>query len=251
MNSYVGQYMGKSSPEQMRELVIQYLPLVKHIVRRFAMHLPRHVDLDDLESVGTEGLMEAASRYDPTRGASFKTFSYEHIRGAILGDLRKRDIVTRGMRRKIRELERAEAELAGRLNRTPYASEAAEVLGIDESDVEAIRLARHTHSVLSLDGSDPDRDGQSLLQGLVATQTRRPEDIAIGREEVTRLADAIAKLPDTEQKVIVLYYSKGLLQRQIGQVLGVTESRVCQIHARAVKHLERSLRERAGDRSHE
>ena len=251
MNALVGQYVGRSSPEQMRQRVLRYLPLVKHIVRRFSMHLPRHVDRDDLESVGVEGLMEAASRFDPTRGASFKTFAYEHIRGAILGDLRKRDIVTRSMRKRIRELERTEAEISGRLGRAPFVGEIACELGISEDEVEEIQLARHTHSVLSLDHSGPEGGAPSLAAGLVASRTRRPEDIAARREEGRRLADAIAALPEIEQKVIVLYYSKGLLQRQIGEVLGVTESRVCQIHARAVKRLECSLRERPGGRSDE
>jgi RNA polymerase sigma factor for flagellar operon FliA len=244
MNSLVGQYVGRASPELMRERVLQYLPLVKHIVRRFAMHLPRHVDLDDLESVGVEGLMEAVRRFDPTRGASLKTFAYEHIRGAILGDLRKRDIVTRSMRRRIRELERVEAEISGRLGRMPFVGEIAAAMDLSEDEVEEIQLARHTHSVLSLDRRDPGQGGRSLVSGLVSPRTRRPDDIAAGREEVSRLADAIEELPEIEQKVIVLYYSKGLLQRQIGEVLGVTESRVCQIHARAVKRLERTLRER-------
>jgi RNA polymerase sigma factor for flagellar operon FliA len=244
MNTLVHQYVGQQTPEELRERVLQYLPLVRYVVGRVAIHLPRHVDLEDLESVGVMGLMEATNRFDPNRGTRFKTFAYEHIRGAILGELRSRDLVSRPMRQKIRSLERAEAELASRRGGPPSISDLAREMDLDEDAIEQILLARHTHSVLSLDGGTPGgANGRSLLAGLVSGKAADPQEIAARREHVKLLADALELLSEVEQKVIVLYYSKGLLQRQIGEVLGVTESRVCQIHARAIARLRKILEE--------
>jgi RNA polymerase sigma factor FliA len=243
MNALVGHYRGRSSPDKMKEEVLRYLPLVRYVVRRIGIHLPKHVELEDLESVGVIGLMEAVRRFDPSRGCSLKTFAFEHIRGAVLSELRARDVVTRPMRKKIRTLEKVESELSGLLGRPPHVAELAEELTLTDDVVESILLARHTHSLLSLDGSDPNRDGQPLMSGMVCTRTRDPQEIAAHREEIQRLADAMAELPEAEQQVLVLYYSKNLFQREIGEVLGVTESRVCQIHASAVRRLELMLKD--------
>jgi RNA polymerase sigma factor for flagellar operon FliA len=247
MNALVGHYRGRSSPDEMKEEVLRYLPLVRHVVRRIAIHLPKHVDLEDLESVGVIGLMEAVRRYDASRGCSLKTFAFEHVRGAVLSELRARDVVTRPMRKKIRELEKVESKLAGILGRPPQVTEIAEEMTCDDQVVESILLARHTHALLSLDVSDPNREGQALVAGMVCRRTRDPQEIASHREDIERLADAIAELPEVEQQVLVLYYSKNLYQREIGEVLGVTESRVCQIHASAVKRLEKKLKNRMGE----
>jgi RNA polymerase sigma factor for flagellar operon FliA len=247
MNTLVGQYRDQQSPEAMRERVLQFLPLVRHVVHRLAIHLPPHVDLEDLESEGNIGLMEASRRFDPSRGTSFKTFAFEHIKGAVLSDLRKRDIVSRGMRRKIRRVQEAQEKLATRLGRPPEIVETARELAMSEEEVESILLARHTHAVLSLDEGIESANGRSLL-ACVASSSLSPQEIAERREMVSLVADAMGNLPESEQKVLVLYYAKGLLQREIAEVLGVTESRVSQIHARAVQRLEWALKERPGGR---
>jgi len=241
MKTLVRAYRGKPTPDEMRERVIRYLPLVRHVVRRISIHLPPHVESEDLESVGVIGLMEAVHRFDPTRGTQFKTFAYEHIRGAVLGELRSRDVVSRQTRRKIRALQTAEAKLSSELGRRPRVTEIAKELETTEKDVDNILVAKRTQAVLSLDVEDPGGDGSSILSGLASSRSTDPGDVASKREDVQRLADAMAKLPKAQQEVLVLYYQKGLLQREIGDILGVSESRVCQIHARAVHELEMML----------
>lgn len=233
--------------EERDRLIEQYLPLVRYVVARLPVTMPGSLDRDDFYSVGVIGLMHAASTYDPTRGASFKTFAYTAVRGAILDEVRKHDPVPRNRRDRLRKMERASSALHAELGREPSLAELAQTLGCTEQELDADLQALHTSRMLSLDetyGSDD--DGGSLSSQIADAATRDPGDHADDRESLERLTKAIAELPETDRAVVVLYYHEQLFLKEIGQILGVTESRVSQIHSRAIYRLNQRLADSVG-----
>ena len=225
-------------------LVEQYLPLVHYVVARLPVTLPGSLDRDDFFSVGVVGLMHAASTYDPNRGASFKTFAYTAIRGAILDEVRKHDPVPRNRRDRLRRMDRASSQLRAELGRAPTPVELATALGCSEQDLDDDLQALHTSRMLSLDepmGSDEDA---SSMSGQVSDDdTLEPGEHATQRERLELLTKAIAELPEADRNVVVLYFHEQLFLKEIGEVLGVTESRVSQILSRATERLRLKLRE--------
>ena len=231
--------MRRSRPDR-DALVEQYLPLVRHVAARLPVALPSGMDRDDLFGAGTFGLIHAASTWDPTRGASFKTFAYTAIRGAMLDEVRRVDPVPRPRRDRIRSTRRATAELERELGRVPELSEIAARLAVDvvdlEEDAAIVRAAR----VSSLDelrartGNDSGFD-DPIEAGLDPASAASRSDLV---ERVTR---AIHALPVTDRRVVVLYHQEGLYLKEIGVLLGVSESRTCQILARAHARLRREV----------
>jgi RNA polymerase sigma factor for flagellar operon FliA len=235
--------------EERDRLVEQFLPLVRYVVARLPLTMPGALDRDDLFSVGVMGLMHAATTYDAARGASFKTFAYTAIRGAILDEVRKLDPVPRQRRERLRKLNRTQAELAARLDREPTMLELADALQCSEQEIDEDLQALHTARTLSLDdgrgGGDDDEGGGNTLGSLLgADDAVDPGDAAAQGERLNQLAKAISELPETERHVVVLYFHEQLFLKEIGQILGVTESRVSQILTRATERLRLKLRER-------
>lgn len=222
--------------EERDRRVLDYLPLVRYVVGRLSIELPQSIDRDDLYSYGVIGLLHAATTYDPSRGVAFKTHAFIHIRGAILDELRKLDFLPRTRRDKVKRVDAAIAELQQKLGRAPMPEELADKLGIEECEVDELLLTSRTANLLSLE-----EGSKAIPIGIACSKTEDPLE-SVGMEEAKRvLADAIASLPEVERRVIVLYYSEGLLLKEIGEVLGVTESRVSQIHSRAIFRLNRVL----------
>jgi len=234
--------------EERDRLVEQFLPLVRYVVARLPVTMPGALDRDDLYSVGVMGLMHAATTYDAARGASFKTFAYTAIRGAILDEVRKLDPVPRQRRERLRKLNRTQAELAARLDREPTMLELADALQCSEQEIDEDLQALHTARTLSLDdgrgGGDDDEGGGNTLGSLLgADDAVDPGDAAAQGERLNQLAKSISELPETERHVVVLYFHEQLFLKEIGQILGVTESRVSQILTRATERLRLKLRE--------
>jgi len=224
-------------------LVEQYLPLVRYVVARLPVTMPASLDRDDFFSVGVMGLMHAAATYDPTRGASFKTFAYTAIRGAVLDEIRKHDPVPRNRRDRLRGLDRATTALHGELGRQPTIEEIAERMEVSADDLDGDLLALHTCRLLSLDDGGPTGDS-ALTRGPIADRTDLAEPFthAVRKEEVQALSKAIAELPETDRNVVVLYHFEDLYLKEIGEVLGVSESRVSQILSRATARLRLKIR---------
>jgi RNA polymerase sigma factor for flagellar operon FliA len=231
------------STDERDRLVEQFLPLVRYIVARLPVTMPGSLDRDDFYSVGVMGLLHAATTFDPARGASFKTFAYTAIRGAILDEVRRHDPVPRNRRDRLRKMERASSQLHADLDREPTLGELAQVMGCTETDLEQDLQALHTCRTLSLDEAcGNDENSSSLASQVPALGVLEPGESADQRESVERMTKAIAELPEMDRNVIVLYYYEQLYLKEIGDILGVTESRISQILTRAIERLRLKLR---------
>jgi RNA polymerase sigma factor for flagellar operon FliA len=225
--------------ERARErLVVAYSPLVKYVAGRMASGLPSHVEEGDLVSYGLIGVIGSIGRYDLDRDIKFETYAVARIRGAIIDELRSLDWVPRSVRAKARDVEKTHSELENKLGRAPSEEEMAVRLGISVEDFRTTLLEIANSSVLALDDlwavSDPDGGQVSLLDTIRDPNAVDPEEAIDTVELKDRLAEAIESLPDRERLVIALYYYETLTLREIGDVLGVTESRVSQLHTKAV-----------------
>jgi len=225
-----------------KQLILEHLPYVKSIVYRIAVHLPSSVEIDDLLSSGVIGLIQAVERYDPTRDNKFTTYATFRIRGAVLSELRSRDFLSRSDRRKIRALENAYAKLENRLGREAKDEEIAQEMELSLEELFNIKKTSAI-SIISLGemGYSKEEDSGRLMSYLNDTE---PEDgLALTRikELQTSLSRAIDELPEREKIVVSLYYWDELTMKEIGKVLDITESRVCQIHSSAVIRLRKKL----------
>ena len=230
-------------------LVIAYSPLVKYVAGRMASGLPAHVEEADLISYGLVGLISAIERFDLDREIKFETYAVARIRGAIIDELRSLDWVPRSVRAKARDVEKAHSQLENKLGRAPNEEEMADKLGVSVDDFRTTLLEIANSSVLALDDlwtvSDPDGGQVSLLDTIRDPNAIDPEEAIDTVELKDRLADAIESLPDRERLVIALYYYEALTLREIGDVLGVTESRVSQLHTKAVLGMRSHLQNAA------
>jgi RNA polymerase sigma factor FliA len=227
---------------QRNRLVEEYLPLVRHVIGRLPITLPATLDKDDIFEVGVLGLINAATTFDPTKGAQFKTHAYVNVRGAILDELRRHDVVPRSRRDRIRQVQKTNTALEEELGRAPTPEELARALGLTVAQIDDVLVNMHALSNLSLDDGEEDSEGGfRSLTDCLASAAADPSDIAERNELKEKLTDAIMDLPEQERRVVVLYYAEGLLLKEIGEVLDVTESRVSQIHSRALWRLGNTL----------
>ncbi|MGH2951078.1 MAG: FliA/WhiG family RNA polymerase sigma factor [Solirubrobacterales bacterium] len=226
--------------EKARErLVVAYSPLVKFIAGRMASGLPSHVEESDLISYGLLGLIGAIERFDLGRDIKFETFAVARVKGAIIDELRSLDWVPRSVRARARDIERAHQALEAKLGRAPDDEEMAERLELSVEEFQGALLENANSSVLALDDlwtfADPEGGSQiSVLDTIQDPGAVDPVAEAHASELKSRLADAIESLPERERLVIALYYYENLTLREISEVLGVTESRVSQLHTKAV-----------------
>jgi RNA polymerase sigma factor for flagellar operon FliA len=220
--------------------VVNSIPFVEQLARRVAATMPHSIDIGDLVQDGVIGLIDAANRFDEARGIKFETFAERRVRGAMIDALRK-DAWPRGVRRQRRELEAAREELRRELGCEPSLADLAAKVGSDEK-----RLGRTIVRINAIESTSPlanneHLDEATLPAALIPSEPERP-DVAFEREETKRrVQDAIASLPPREQKVIGLYYYQEATMKQIGAEIGVNESRVSQLHARAIGRLRDAL----------
>jgi RNA polymerase sigma factor for flagellar operon FliA len=236
----------QSGDERARErLVVAYSPLVKYVSGRMASGLPAHVEEADLISYGLVGLINAIERFDLEREIKFETYAITRIKGAIIDELRSLDWVPRSVRQKAREIERANAKLENKLQRAPTDEEMAEALGMSVHEFQESLLQISHSTVAALDElwsvGDSSGDQVSLLDTLQDPDAPDPAAIMDQTDLKDRVADAIARLPEREKLVVALYYYENLTLREIGEVLGVTESRISQLHTKAVLRLRGRL----------
>ncbi len=232
--------------ERARErLVVAYSPLVKYVSGRMASGLPAHVEEADLISYGLVGLISAIERFDLSREIKFETYAITRIKGSIIDELRSLDWVPRSVRARAREIERANSKLEHRLQRAPSDEEMALELEMSVDDFQAALLQISNSTIAALDElwtvSDSSGDQVSLLDTLQDPDAPDPAAVMDQTDLKDRVADAIARLPEREKLVVALYYYENLTLREIGEVLGVTESRISQLHTKAVLRLRSRL----------
>jgi RNA polymerase sigma factor for flagellar operon FliA len=229
-------------------LIREFAPVIRAIAHRLAYRLPPHLDVDDLISVGVMGLMDAMGRYDPTREAKFKTYAEFRIRGAMLDEIRSMDWVPRSVRERINAVQKTQADLVKRYGRPPTEEEMAAALNLSVEELsELLSLAQGAVMVNIDELGLQEADRRSILRMLVETQHPDPLASVITEDVRATLRKAIEELPEKERLVVALYYVEELTMKEIGRVLNVTESRVCQIHTKAMLYLKAKLQGPAGN----
>lgn len=224
-------------------LVMHYIHLVRYAVSRLPLNLPSSISTDDLMSFGTIGLLEAVKRFDPSRGLKFETYAANRIRGEIIDQLRSQDWVPRGVRKRNKLLMETIATLEVELGRNPTETEIAAALGVSKAKLQTI-LAESTQLLLSLDeqlSSDSDGSSLSLLDTVADKNNPHPEAQLESGDTRLRLAESINSLPEREKLLIALYYQENMTLREIGDIINVSESRVCQLHAQALLRLRQKM----------
>jgi RNA polymerase sigma factor FliA len=219
------------------QLILQHIPLLKHIAGRMSFDMPGGVDRDDIYGYGMLGLIAAADSWDASRGLKFSTYAYTKIRGAILDELRRSDFLPRGRREKVRELDKVVTRLEQENGLIPAPEEIAAAMGVSADEVDEILLSAKSSNESSID------EGPSFELAAMLTDPKSDDPVGSAEFEEMKelLVEAIQQLPDQEKTVITLYYAEELLLKEISEVLGVTESRVSQIHSRALYRMNKNL----------
>ena len=233
-------------PSLKEEVILEHTPLVRYIVNRIAVRLPSHIDLDDLQSTGVIGLMDAIDKYDPEKNCKFKTYAEFRIKGAILDQLRALDWVPRSVRQRSRKLESAYGELEQELGRAATEEEVAEAMGLEMDKFHTLVNQVRGISMINLEevrGTNADGDSAGTFSDVIEdVNSENPFDSMKLLESKSLISDTIGSMPEKERLVVSLYYYEDLNMKEIGNVLGITESRVCQIHTKAVGRLRSKLR---------
>ena len=226
------------------QLILHYAPLVKYVAGRIGAGLPQSVEQADLVSNGMFGLMDALDKFDRERAVKFETYAIPRIRGAIIDELRAMDWVPRSVRFKAREVDKAHTQLESKLGREPNDDEVADHMGMSRQELHEVVTQISLVSVMALEetvGSEERGEKRSLLDTLADAASADPTSGMEGQEMRGMLSAAINSLSEREKVVVTLYYFEGLTLAEIGEILGVTESRVCQIHTKAVGSLRTNL----------
>ncbi len=239
------EYKASGAREARDRLIVHYSPLVKFVAGRVAVGLPHNIDQADLVSYGIFGLIDAIAKFDPGRNVKFETYAVARIKGAIIDELRSIDWVPRSVRAKARAVERAYASLEASLLRSPTDAEVAAEMGITEADLDAVLHQISFVGLVALDevlslGAERET---TTLGDTIADKGEGPVDTFEVEETRHNLAGAINRLGEREKMVLSLYYYEGLTLAEIGQVLGVTESRICQIHTKSIFQLRARMAE--------
>ena len=231
--------------ENREAVVVEYSPMVKYVANRIALRLPPHIEVEDLISVGILGLIDAIEKYDPTRGAKFKTYAEFRVRGAILDELRSMDWVPRSIRQKASQIDAVVQKLQAKFGRLPEDEEVAKELGISLDQFFDTLNETRSMPVLSLDDLNivKETGGQQSLLDCLAGKVDSDPQVQFRLNELKEIiAKTIDTLPEKERLVISLYYYKELTMSEIGVVLNVTESRVSQIHSKTMFRLRTKLK---------
>ena len=237
------EYKTSGAREVRDRLIVHYSPLVKFVAGRVAVGLPQSIDQADLVSYGIFGLIDAIAKFDPARNVKFETYAVARIKGAIIDELRSIDWVPRSVRAKARSVEKAYAALEASLRRSPTDAEVAAEMGVTEAELDAVLHQISFVGLVALDevlSLGGERES-ATLGDTIADRREGPVDAFEVEEMRHALAGAINHLAEREKIVLTLYYYEGLTLAEIGQVLGVTESRVCQIHTKSVLQLRAKM----------
>ncbi|MDR3130972.1 MAG: RNA polymerase sigma factor WhiG [Treponema sp.] len=238
------EYRQNKDPKIREAFIKQYAPLVKYVAGKVAVGMPHNVEFDDLVGFGVFGLIDAIDRFDPEKNVKFKTYAVPRIKGAIFDELRSIDWVPRSVRQKTKEVEETIGALEAQLGRSATDQEIAEALGMNENEFLKTMMRISATSILSLNDvwfSGDENDKVSIGDSIESPVSLNP-DIIVEKNEIRQIIiNSINELPDKEKKILVLYYYEDLTLKEIGQVMGITESRVSQLHTKAILRLRSKL----------
>jgi RNA polymerase sigma factor for flagellar operon FliA len=220
----------------------QYAPLVRKLAHQMIARLPANVELDDMIQAGMMGLMDAVARFEQSQGVAFEVYAANRIRGAMLDELRANDWLPRSARKSQREIENAVHRVEGRLKRAPTEAEIARELGVGVAEYQQLLSEARGAQLLYFDDLGGGADDDDYLERHVADEGADPSSIVRDQRFRTALVEAIGQLPEREKLLMGLYYEQDMNLKEIGAVLGVTESRVCQLHSQAVARLRAKLK---------
>ena len=238
------EYKGEGNAEAKDTLIVHYLGVVRYVAGRIALNCPSFIDEDDLIGCGVLGLLDAAEKFDPAQKVEFETYASTRIRGAILDHIRSLDWAPRSLRRKARRLQEVHSELKDELGREPTDAEVANRLDLSEDDLFQLKADIYGAYIVSLDGSLAGEEGEettTLADVTDGGMVPSPIDAAARNEAEQQLAEAIKRLPEQERQVVTLYYYEELTLKEIGQLMNLSESRICQIHRAVIHKLQRYL----------
>jgi len=246
INDLWSEFKRTGSQTLRNQLIIFYSPFVKYVASRVLAGLPRHFDEEDLVSYGITGLIDAIERFEPDRNLRFETYAIPRIKGAIIDELRSIDWVPRSVRTKARAVEQAYTHLEGTLRRTPNEAEVAAELEMTVGEFHKALRKISTVGIMALDETlrGGERSERSTLGETLPDRSHSPVDMLEAKESKEALVRAVDGMPERERTVLMMYYYDGLTLTEIGDVLGVTESRVCQIHTKALRQLRSKLADR-------
>lgn len=231
------QFLQQRAPELREALILRYIPLVHFVLGRLGLSPGASMDYEDVVSSGLLGLIDAVDRFNPSFGAQFSTYATVRIRGQVLDHLRSKDWLSRSARQRARALQNAMIELLTRLERTPSEAELVEYMKIDLDKLHQAMLDS-SHMIISIDAELQNEEGESSLYEILTDEKQiDPSDMILDMDLKSELVKALSKISEREQMILSLYYNDNLTMREIGEILGVSESRVCQLHGRAVMTL--------------
>lgn len=225
-------------------LIVTHLSHARRIVRKITSHLPQHIDREDLMSAAVIGLIMAAEKFDPARGFQFLTFAEQRIRGTILDELRAQDWLSRSLREKFKRLEKTFSSLVNKLGRDPSSEEVAQEMDIPLDEYFSLLDEVHCLSVVSIDDSWEDAEGTpfGLLDVLADNSVEGPHDQIVRQQTADQLMNAVNQLPEKEREIINRYYYDDRNMKEIGEIMELKESRICQLHGQAIMRLRVKLK---------
>jgi RNA polymerase sigma factor for flagellar operon FliA len=235
-------YTAQSRQSQEEAWILGHLPLVRHIVAKIASHAASKADFEDLVSAGTLGLVKAARSFDPHRDAEFKTYAYIRVRGAVLDELRKKSFVPTGQIHQIRNVQRIYQQYVAEHGNTPTDEDLAERADLSVEQLYKVLEEARKQNFLSIHGLAGDEDDERTHSLVPPDAAPSPDDQVVRKEMLERMSQAIQSLGERDRIVLILYYERDLTMKEAAQVLGVTESRVSQLHAAALFKLSMKLR---------
>ena len=245
-------FQDEGDEDARRELVEKHVGLVRYVAGRLAVGLPHYLEFPDLYGAGLVGLIQAVDNFDRGRGIKFETYAIPRIRGAILDELRAQDWFPRSLRRKARQLEAAFSTLESRLGRPATDEEVAGELGLSVGEYDRVLGQISVATIVSLETElhpDEPGGGHRIADTIVDEKTQHPEEALAQRELREVIATALDELSERERLVLTLYYYEELTLREIGEILDVTESRVCQIHTKAIFRLRGKIERQTSSKS--
>lgn len=236
-------YLNDKTDKSARDmLIVQYIYLIRYVVGRVKVTLPATISIEDIAGYGVEGLINAIERYSPQKNTRFETYALIRIRGAILDRIRAQDFLPRSVRKKIKDIKTAQEHLKQELGRMPTTQEVAEYIDMEPEKV--IQLLSEDTTMTSLyDKKGSNEDSVEIIDTIEDTNKLNPQEQAEEKNVKQELEKALLRLPERERVIMVLYYQENLTLKEIGETIGMSESRVCQLHAQSIMKLKNILSE--------